>query len=38
MILGENFKFFLSLSVVKSKLEEMSGDVVECVQGLFHHL
>ena len=38
MILGQNFKFLLSLSMVKSDLEMMFGDGVECVQGLFDHL
>ena len=27
MILGQNFKFLLTLSVVKTDLEMMSGDV-----------
>ena len=38
MILGQNFKFLLSLSMVKSDLEMMFGDGVECVQGLFDHI
>ena len=38
MILGQNFKFLLSLSMVKSDLEMMFADGVECVQGLFDHL
>ena len=38
MILGQNFKFLLSLSMVKSDLEMMFGDGVECVQGLFDRI
>ena len=38
MILGQNFKFLLSLSMVKWDLEMMFADGVECVQGLFDHL
>ena len=38
MILGQNFTFPLSLCTVKSDLEMMFGDGVECVQGHFHHI
>ena len=38
MILGQNVTFPLSLCTVKSDLEMMFGDGVECVQGHFHHI
>ena len=38
MIFGQNVTFPLSLRMVKSDLEMMFGDGVECVQGHFHHI
>ena len=38
MILGQNVTFPLSLCTVKSDLEMMFGDGVECVQGHLHHI
>ena len=38
MILGENVTFPLSLCTVKSDLEMMFGDGVECVQGHLYHI
>ena len=38
MILSQNVTFPLSLCTVKSDLEMMFGDGVECVQGHLHHI
>ena len=38
MILGQNVTFPLSLCTVKSDLEMMFGDGVECVQGHLYHI
>ena len=38
MIFGQNVTFPLSLRMVKSDLEMMFGDGVECVQGHLYHI
>ena len=38
MILGQNVTFLLSLRTVKSDLEMMFGDGVECEQGHLYHI
>ena len=38
MILGQNFKFLVTLCVVKMDLEMMSGDVLKRSEGHLHHV